>query len=445
MTKIGEDYQMKKTKILTSIFLVSALLLSGCQADNQATSNGVEASEDVSVEVTEEAVASEAAPEEAIASDKQEEIITIPQLTLSELDIPDTEAFQFVENMKIGWNLGNTFDATVTGTVADELTIESTWSGAITTKEMIDAVKEAGFQTIRIPVSWHNHLIDEEFTISEAWMNRVQEVVDYAVANDLYIILNIHHDIDFAYYYPTTPYLENSTKYVTAIWSQVAAKFADYDDHLIFESVNEPRMTGTNYEWWLDPAQESCKDAVNCINQLNQTFVDTVRAAGGSNESRYLMVPGYGASPDGALNENFLLPTDTVSDKMIVSVHAYTPYKFALQAMGEVGATDRFNATSASSTGDIDGFLTKIYTKFVANGIPVVIGEFGARDKDGNLQDRVDYATYYIAAAKSRGITCCWWDNNAFLGEGENFGLLDRKSLEWKYPLIMEGLMKYSE
>ena len=436
---------MKKTRLLISIFLVFAFVLSGCQSSDSAVNDVAETGEVAVVEVTEESVANVAEPEKAIESDKQEEIITVPQVTLNKLEIPDTEAFEFVNNMKIGWNLGNTFDATASGTVANELSIESSWCGTLTTKEMIDAVKEAGFETIRIPVSWHNHLTDDNFTISQAWMDRVQEVVDYAVENDLYIIINIHHDIDFAYYYPTTPYLENSTKYVTAIWSQVAARFADYDDHLIFESVNEPRMTGTNYEWWLDPAVDSCKDAVNCINQLNQVFVDTVRATGGNNTSRYLMVPGYGASPDGALNDNFTLPTDTVENKLILSVHAYTPYKFALQAMGESGATDRFSASSASSTGDIDGFLTKIYTKFVANGVPVVIGEFGARDKEGNLQDRVDYATYYIAAAKSRGITCCWWDNNAFNGEGENFGLLDRNSLEWKYPLIMEGLLKYSE
>jgi len=373
------------------------------------------------------------------------EPIIIPEVDIDAFDVPDTEAMRFVESMKIGWNLGNTFDATSESTpLADELKIESAWVGVLTTKEMIQAVKEAGFNTIRIPVSWHNHLL-ENFTISEPWLNRVNEVVDYAISEGMYVIINIHHDIAKEYYYPTSEYLLNSKTYTTAIWTQLAKRFRDYDDHLIFESVNEPRMVGTKYEWWLDMNNESCRDAVECINQLNQVFVDTVRLTGGNNATRYLMVPGYDASADSALSPAFKLPTDTVADRLIVSVHAYTPYNFALQGPTENGSVSNWSMSNEASTRDIDTFMDGLYNKYISQGIPVVIGEFGSRDKKGNLQDRVDHAAYYIRSARARGMTCVWWDNNAFSGNGENFGLLDRRNVQWKYPDLLAALMKYAE
>ena len=228
----------------------------------------------------------------------------------------DSTAVDFVENMKIGWVLGNTFDAYTDENKADEMAYESDWCGIVTTKEMIDAVKAAGFETIRIPVSWHNHVSDDgKYTISEAWLNRVQEVVDYAMDNDMYIILNIHHDNSTKYMYPSQEYLEQSKAYVGSIWTQVAERFADYDEHLIMESLNEPRLVDTNYEWWLDLNNQECVEAVQCINELNQVFVDTVRASGGYNADRYLLVPGYDASLQGATNEYFELPQDTAENQ----------------------------------------------------------------------------------------------------------------------------------
>ena len=232
--------------------------------------------------------------------------------------------------------------------------------------------------------------------------------------------------------------------YVTTIWQQLCERFKDYDEHLIFECMNEPRQVGTAWEWWINGSAE-CNDAIDCINHINQAFVNTVRASGGNNAERYLMVPGYDASADGALNSGFVLPTDTVEDKLIVSIHAYTPYNFALQADGESGSISAFDSDTARFTADIDSFMDKLYKKFIANGIPVVIGEFGSRDKGQNTQSRVDHATYYIAAARARGMSCFWWDNNAFTGKGENFGLYYRRGGYFIYPEIVTGLMKYAD
>lgn len=374
-----------------------------------------------------------------------EEGYQIPDVDIAAREMPDTEALRFVKDMKIGWNLGNTFDA-IDGNMSDELDYESYWCGVVTTKDMIDDIKAAGFNSVRIPVSWHNH-VDEEYKISEPWLDRVQEVVNYAYDNGMYVILNIHHDNNENFLYPDSAHLEQSIDYVTTVWKQLCERFGEYDQHLVFEAMNEPRLVGSQYEWWLNSSAEECKDAVDCINKINQAFVDTVRASGGNNLNRYLMVPGYCASPDGALNSGFALPTDAegVEDKLIVSAHAYTPYNFALQAPGEGGSTAEFDSDSKSSTTDIDTFMDRLYTKFISNGIPVIIGEFGSRDKGQNMQARIDHAAYYVAAARARGMSCFWWDNNAFTGDGENFGIYYRRGGQFLYPDIVTGLMKYAD
>ncbi|MDF2590037.1 MAG: Cellulase [Anaerocolumna sp.] len=445
----------KNKKFIVSIMLIFLFAFSfsacGKKETNKTTSKDVsETATENTVDSTENntevttTVTPTVTPTEAVTA-TPEATSNIPDVVIEAKSVPDTEAFQFVKDMKIGWNLGNTFDAFTDGnTVANELSYETIWCGVATSQPIIDTLYDAGFNSIRIPVSWHNHVSGDDFTISEAWLNRVQEVVDYAYNKGMYVILNTHHDNNVDFYYPTSEYIEGSKRYIQSIWSQLASRFADYNDHLIFESMNEPRMVGSNFEWWLDPNDDSCKDAVQSINLLNQLFVDTVRNGEGNNNNRYLMIPGYDASAQGALDAGYALPKDLTKDKLIVSVHAYTPYNFALQGPTESGNVSEFHADSKDSVKDIDSFMDQLYTKFISNGIPVVIGEFGARDKDGNTQDRIDYATYYIAAARARGMSCFWWDNNAFTGTGENFGLLDRKLVMWRYKDIVQGLMKYA-
>ena len=363
--------------------------------------------------------------------------IVIPDVTVKHFDIPETEGLAFVRGMKIAWNLGNTFDAIHDGFTGNELDIEKYWCQVKTTREMIQAVHQGGFQTIRIPVSWHNH-VDADFRISEPWLNRVQEVVDWAIEEGMYVILNIHHDEE--QFNPAGEKMAGSEQYVTAIWTQLAERFRDYDDHLIFESMNEPRMTNSQYEWWLDWNNPECREAALNVVRLNQLFVDTVRASGGNNATRYLMVPGYDASPASVLNESFTLPEDTAEGRLIVSVHAYTPYDFALNLSG----TADFSLKNYQQTGEIGNFMNELYKKYVSNGIPVVIGEFGALDKKGNLQARVDFTAYYVASATARGMTVGLWDNHAVNSNGENFGMLNRRACTWYFPDILEAMMRYA-
>lgn len=376
---------------------------------------------------------------------KTEDIIEVPVWEPAAL--PDSEALDFVQEMAVGWNLGNTFDAS-NCSVSDEMKYETAWSGVETTQEMIHTVAAAGYRTIRIPVSWHNH-VDENYQISGAWIDRVKEVVDWALAEDLYVIINIHHDNQSDFLYPSYECLDQSKEYARSIWEQVAECFAQYDERLIFETMNEPRQKDTDHEWWINVSSPIGKECLDTVNQLNQTAVDAIRANGkGYNGTRYIMIPGYCASPEFVLADAFVMPTDHAEapNRILISVHAYTPYAFALAGENEAVSTDVFALADSSSTGEIDSFLQRLYDKYTSKGIGVVIGEFGARAKGDNLQARAEYTAYYAARARYYGITTCLWDNNAFsasMGGGELFGVFNRKENTFSYPQIAAQMIYY--
>ena len=361
----------------------------------------------------------------------QTEGITIPVIDdLKKFEIPDNDAMKLLKDMKCGWNLGNTFDAFNGYTAHTRGTaMETSWVGAKTTKKLIAAIKEAGFNTIRMPVSWHNH-VDENDVIDPEWIDRVREVAGWALDLDMYVIVNTHHDNDVKYYYPDTVHYDRSEAYLSAIWTQMAEAFKDCDDHLILESMNEPRLVGTAYEWNWNSNVSECRLSAKYLNQLNQKFVDIVRASGGNNATRYLAVPAYSASPWYAVDQAFQLPEDTADNRIIVAAHAYTPYNFALNIQSKDRTFDI--EKDQSKKGEIANFMNGLYNRFIQNGIPVMMDEFGALDKDGNLQDRVNFTAYYVASASARGITCVWWDNHNFTGGGERFGLIRRTTLQWE-------------
>lgn len=361
----------------------------------------------------------------------------VPDLTTTRRPIPENEAMAFLKKMGVGWNLGNTFDAikAAWNRNADEMTVETSWVGIRTTEAMIEAIQAAGFSSIRIPISWHDHVSGPDYEISEKWLTRVQEVVDWAYNRGMYVIINIHHDED--QFLPASSHYEESAHYVECIWRQLAARFRDYDEHLIMESMNEPRLVNSPYEWVFNPTIPACVDAADCLNKLNQLFVDTVRATGGNNANRYLMVPAYDAAPANAVRDSFVLPKDAADNKIIVSVHAYTPYDFALNLNG--GGTFGTQAQKI----DIVSFMNSLYNQYIMNGIPVVIGEYGAMVKGNNLQDRVDWAAFYVATASARNMPCLYWDNNVFSGNGERFGLLDRKTLSFPHQSMVDAIIRY--
>lgn len=347
------------------------------------------------------------------------------------IKLPSNEAMSFVDSMGAGWNLGNAFDAWAAKTPANELSLETSWCGAKTTKELIKTVKNAGFKTIRIPVSWHNH-VDKDYNISSEWLSRVKEVVDWCLAEDLYVIINIHHDNDkndYAYYRPSKAEKNQSVKYIKSIWTQVANTFKSYDDRLVFQGMNEPRLTGSkNYEWWYnkDNVPDEVKEALELINLYNQTFVDTVRGTGGKNASRYLLIVGYAANYGdlGTLSPYFKMPEDSVKNRLIADAHYY-------------GISVR------ESPKVIDG----LYEAYTSKGIPAVITEYGLNENGYKYSDNTDIAVQrmgdFYAYAREHGISVIVWDNN-YGGKGISNGhkFIDRKTATVITPEIVSAITK---
>lgn len=340
-------------------------------------------------------------------------------------ELENMDSVDFAPIMQFGWNLGNTLDANS----KKGLESETCWNQPKATQDLFSYVKAVGFTSVRIPVSWGNH-VDENYKIDDEWMARVKEVVDYAYNQDMFVIINSHHDND--YYYPSDAHYNESEKFLTTIWEQIAEEFKDYDNRLVFESMNEPRLSGTDIEWWFPMSDIEGKKAIVNICKLNQAFVDTVRATGGRNANRFLMVPSYAANPDFAHFNEFSMPEDTANNKLILSVHAYTPYDFAGNGSG-------YREWDGSKNYEFN-FMGKLKAMFINEGYGVVIGEFGATNK-GNDQDRIRWAKGYTQKAASFGISYFIWDNGGTDVGEENFGVINREKLFLDYPDLFDAYM----
>jgi len=361
----------------------------------------------------------------------------------SPMPFNDITASEIVAGIKIGWNLGNTFDAIgdkngfswlgggrYAGTSVQQM--ETAWGNPVTVKENFTALKEAGFNAVRIPVSW-SKAVDSEYNIRPDWMARIAEVVNYAVDNGLYIILNTHHDEEIFKF--TNAQAEESLLIFKKIWEQIAAAFRNYDEKLLFEALNEPRTKGALYEWTGGIAFEH----VN-LNKFYQQFAETVRASGGNNDKRILIVNSYAASAAQIAMSALVIPKDSVPNKIAASVHAYVPYDFALNANSPINTWSKDNN---SDTSPITDFIDRAYDTFVSKGIPVILGEFGAMNKD-NAGVRAEWAEFYVKYAISKGMPCFWWDNGVFTGgqNVEKFGLIDRRNNSFPFPQVIDGLMR---
>jgi endoglucanase len=364
---------------------------------------------------------------------------------------PKNKAQEIVYNMQFGWNLGNTLDATHWNDDQNAgLTTETGWGQPKTTQEMIKGLKNLGIKTIRIPVSWHNHISDNNYSIDSSWMSRVKQIVDWAYNEEMYVIINIHHDNynsknnNFKYgkgFYPSEEYKTESLKFITRVWEQICQTFNEnYDDRLVFEVLNEPRLQGDAHEWGYQSSCATCKEAMNVLNEFNQAALDTIRASGGNNANRLVMIPSIAASPDHAFSSDFKMPTDSAENALALSVHMYTPYDFA---MGVPGG-EKF---TSGHKGTLDYYFNKLNNLYVSKGIPVVIGEMGATNKD-NLEDRAAWFGYFVQHSRKYGITACVWDNGVAepsKTESEKYGYYNRTKQEWYFPLLMEVALKASE
>jgi endoglucanase len=346
----------------------------------------------------------------------------LPEIVLPQDDpIPsdDISAVELVSKIRLGWNLGNTLDAKPN---------ETSWGNPMTKKSNIDTIKAAGFNAVRIPVSWSHH-VDSNYNVDAAFMKRVKEIVGYAMDNNMYVLLNSHHDEDIFKFQDKD--MEKSKTAFRKIWEQIAAQFKDENLRLIFEGLNEPRTIGSSKEWQGGTAEEWAN-----LNAMEQIFVDVVRASGGKNVKRVLLISTYAASAEQAAMNGLKIPNDPSNSvkKFIVSVHAYAPYEFALKPTKD-GGIATWSSSNSSDTSGVKTPLDRAYNTFVSKGIPVIFGEFGALNKN-NEQTRAAWAEYYVKYAKSKGIPCFWWD------DGGDFKLLNRGSNTFYYPAIKDALIK---
>jgi endoglucanase len=334
--------------------------------------------------------------------------------------------------MGFGWNLGNSFDAH-NGNGNEGLNSETSWGNPKVSNGMIDKLVAKGFKTIRIPVTWHNHLIDNNYTIDPNWMKRVKTVVDYCIKKGLFVILNVHHDnsnYGVSYgkgYYPRTNQMDESKRFLANVWSQIALAFNNgYDHHLIFELLNEPRLIGDGHEWWYQPGDSSSEECVKVINEYNYLIHYIIRNTGGNNKLRFLLVTNGAAAFDYVTSSGFNLPDDTPYNpkhkRLLVSVHMYTPYDFAMN--GDMSK----NFFTQEYKNELESKLNTLKNKFINNGYYVVITEMGATDKM-NTDQRIAWGTFYVKKAKSLKMVCVVWDNNIFntnWDANEKFGLFHR-------------------
>lgn len=345
-------------------------------------------------------------------------------------EIRDITASELVSEMKIGWNLGNTLESTIGKNNEIPEKYEKGWGNAITTIDTIKGIKDSGFNVLRVPVSWGEHLSDDgNYTIDEEWLDRVNEVVDYGIDCGMYVILNTHHE---EWFFPDAEHFDQNKQQFVKLWTQIGNRFEGYSEKLIFEGLNEPRKRGTSVEW-----NGGDKEGQDIVNQMNALFVQTIRGLGGNNPKRHLMIPTYAASSTS--NAIYAMKVPENDDKLIVSIHAYIPYNFAL-ASKENGVA-QWSLDDENCTREIDTLMVTLKDAFIDKGTPVIIGEMGAVNRD-NIEDRAQWSEYYIRKAKETGIPCLWWDNGAYMGGGELFGLYSRNSNRWIFRDVLEGLMK---
>ena len=358
---------------------------------------------------------------------------------------------EIIDDLGFGWNLGNTFDAWENER-NQGLDSETCWGNPKTTAELIETLVKTGFKAIRIPVTWHNHLIDKNYTVDPEWMNRLKTVVDWCIDKRLYVIINIHHDnADYKErplkygegYFPLRKDAVESEKFIYNIWKQIATAFNNgYDHHLIFETLNEPRMKGMPQEWWFDEKNETCIESALVLNEFNKLAVKAIRETGGNNEKRFILCPALAAGYDSTVKSPFRFPDDKRyngnNNKLMLSVHMYAPYDFAMNPDMEL---DEFTLEYRA---ELYEKFTTLYNKFVKNGHRVVVGEMGVVNKN-NTQARVNWGRYYLESCRKFQFSAFIWDNGYWDNSqtcDDIFGNLKRDKLEWAIPAFITALVK---
>jgi endoglucanase len=331
-------------------------------------------------------------------------------------------AQQVAGHMKVGWNLGNTLEA-ICG--------ENAWGNPATTQKLIDSVKAAGYDAVRLPCAWDCHTTNG--VINAAWIARVKEVVDYCINDSMYVIINIHWDGGWLENNVTTSAQAAVNAKQKNYWTQIAKYFKDYDEHLLFAGANEPNVEDAT--------------GMSVLLSYHQTFIDAVRATGHNNSSRTLIIQGPSTDIDKTNNLMNTMPKDSIANRLMIEVHYYTPWQFCGMtedaSWGKMfyywgkdyhSTTDVSRNATWGEESDLDHYLGLMKTKFVDNGIPVILGEYGVvkrtltgnSDQELHLASRLHFYNYFVESAVNKGIIPFNWDTGPY---GNNtMGIFDRNT-----------------
>lgn len=337
---------------------------------------------------------------------------------------------QLVEDMTFGWNLGNTLDVCQADRDGDgkinehveagEKVDETLWGNLKATKELFTSLKKNGVNAVRIPVTWRDHM-DSNGNIDREWMDRVQQVVDYAYSQGMYVIINVHHDGGGDPKFGAWIIEESQKDYNTFlkkynnVWKQIAERFKNYSDYLIFESMNEVGFD-TLYN-------KNKADAYNLINKINQDFVDIIRATGGNNAKRHLLIAGYYTDIERTCDSLYKMPDDKAG-RCILSVHYYTPWDFCTCDIKHTWGTN-------SEVWQMETLIGKMKKNFVDKGIPVIIGEYAASGSD--LSSCIFFIEKLNKLCSDYGIATFIWDSGS---------QVNRKTYKWRTPQYLEALKR---
>jgi len=336
---------------------------------------------------------------------------------------------EIVSEMGTGWNLGNTMDGHTGFTPSETL-----WQSVETTEKLIDSVHDLGFNTVRIPVTWGTMIDDENgYSLNEAWISRVQDIVDYCISQDMYVIINIHHDgaEQSGWLRVGADDIDPVYAKFQGVWKNIAERFKNYDEHLIFESMNEIKSG--------DDSQAGRIKDMGVINKLNQIFVDTVRGSGSNNEQRFLIVPGRYTNIEVTTDPTygFQLPTDTVKNRIFVSVHYYD-WTFGMVAnMGKTTYSYE-NATTLATS------FQKLADTFTLKGIPVFLGEYGCINKDNPIE-RAYHVEIINRICQMDGVVPCYWDQGWYdrtMTPDYSYALVDRTTGETIDKDVTDAIMR---
>lgn len=335
---------------------------------------------------------------------------------------------EFAQQFGRGWNVGNSLEA-IGG--------ETQWDNPLITQSLIDSVKAAGFNSIRIPVAWSRFTDTSVYTIDTNWLARVEEVVNYALNDSMFIIINEHWDRGWMQ--PTYSQQVYVNTRLAAMWQQIAIRFRDYNDHLLFAGTNEVMVDGD----YGTPTVEY----YTVQNGFNQTFVNTIRSTGGRNVYRYLVVQGFNTNIDNTVNF-FEIPEDVTNNRLIVEVHYYDPYNFTINSNSTVYTWGDAAAGSERWANEswADGQFQKMKANFIDNNYAVIIGEYGAQTRlnlgDNNAKHAIyrEYYTKYITRSiVAHGLIPFIWDNGHT--DNNSMGLFDRATGTQAHPGIIDAII----